>query len=101
MAVETIPPTKQAPKFSINLLESASTDLYVADALLLAVDRFLDEINDWVKSADAGGITPNHYVQKPVHLASTLLLELRDKIDEAKLTIDNAVDAAIAANLSR
>jgi hypothetical protein len=76
MAVETILPPKQAPKFSTNSLGGASTDLYVADALLLAVDKFLDEINDWVKSADAGGIQPNPHIQKPTHLASTLLLEL-------------------------
>lgn len=94
-------------RFSVDTLENASADLYVADILLTAVDNFLDEIGDWVKPGGLGTHeevlrqTLCERVLKETHSASTLLHELSDKLHRAKSQIEGAVEAAIADGLSR
>lgn len=98
MATQVVTPEKTAARFTVNSLEVASTDLYVADALLLAATNFLDEIRQWTMP---GGVRPDESVFDNSKVAQTLLGELRDKIQNAKVTIDFSVEAAIQDGLGR
>ena len=97
MAVELVSDSTNSSKFDVDALETASTDLVVADALLLAIDNFVDEIRDFTKPND--GIRPEAHVFESSLRAQTLLGVLRDKILEAKTTIDVAVEAAASDGL--
>lgn len=98
MAINTLSSKRTDTKFNVDSLESASADLYVADALLLSAEHFVDNIRGLVAPR---GLCPNERLFADALRAMTLLDQLRDKVQEAKVAIDGSVDAAIADGLNR
>jgi hypothetical protein len=93
MALNTVPPSPEMTNV-LDTIQDASADLCVCDTLILAVEKFVDEIRGYSAPATIlqPGIRPDEYVFGPALRAMTLIDEARDRLQDAKCKVNAAVD---------
>lgn len=80
--------------YDLHEVENASADLFVADVMITACDRFVCDVRGWLDILQEAPVSPNGMDGTKHSLVDldTMLSELRQKIAEAKGKIDQHVD---------
>ena len=79
--------SNQARAFDLSEVEDASADLFVADVMITAVERFVTDVREWLALGDS-----DQQVKTSLIDLDTMLMEVRDRVALAKNKIDLHVD---------
>lgn len=83
--------SNQARAFDLSEVEDASADLFTANVIITAVERFVTDVRSWLEYKNSGD-----QVKASLTDLDTMLMEVRDRVELAKNKIDFHVSETYA-----
>ena len=83
--------SNQARAVDLSEVEDASADLFTANVMITAVERFVTDVRSWLEYKNSGD-----QVKASLTDLDTMLMEVRDRVELAKNKIDFHVSETYA-----